>query len=597
MAFYLKDKRFILLKDSIKQAFDAYKPQLAVLVVVGFLSGLFEGIGINAIIPAFSFVAGEAGQADDLITKMLKKLFSGFSVDFSFTNLIIFIVVLFIFKGVASVWATYIKIKITSEYERQTRSRLFAKTLRANWPHLLREKVGYLSTVLVTDIQNGSLLLKYVSSIILASTSLIIYVIVAINISVSITLLTLVVGALAFLISKPLLFRNRTAGREWSRVNKEVAHFVNENIIGIKTIKSMIVSSPVVATGNRFFKKLQELNILSNLLTTITTAMMEQFELLFIVVLLIFWYRNAGFSFVAFIAIVYLVQKIFAYFQKIQSNLHKIHYGFPFLQSVLRYERTVEENQERRSGSRPFAFQRSLEFKGVHFSYTDKTEILTDLNFSITKGTMVALIGSSGAGKTTIVDHLLRLLEPTQGSILLDGVDVQKIKLHDWRKKIGYVSQDIFLVNDSIENNIKFYDDSISESELRDAARMANIDHFIESLPDQYQTQAGERGVRLSAGQRQRIVIARVLARKPEFLLLDEATSALDNQSEREVQKVIEGLKGSMTILVIAHRLSTVQSCNELFVLDGGNIREHGTPRALLKDKESYFYKAYNIRK
>jgi ABC-type multidrug transport system fused ATPase/permease subunit len=206
------------------------------------------------------------------------------------------------------------------------------------------------------------------------------------------------------------------------------------------------------------------------------------------------------------------------------------------------------------------------------------------------------LIGPSGSGKTTIADLLLRLFKPDSGQITIDGKDINKLDLVEWRRNIGYVSQDIFLMNGTIADNIRFYDDSIGDEAIAKAAKMANIDSFIESCPDKYNTVIGERGVMLSAGQRQRIIIARVLGRNPKLLILDEATSALDNESEIQIQKVIEGLRGKLTVLVIAHRLSTIINSDKLIVLENGNIKEEGKPEDLLRDKDSYFYKVYNIR-
>jgi len=238
-----------------------------------------------------------------------------------------------------------------------------------------------------------------------------------------------------------------------------------------------------------------------------------------------------------------------------------------------------------------------LEFKNIGFNYNNEKQILVDVNFTIKKGEMVGLIGPSGAGKTTMVDIILRLFNPTKGEILLDGKNINEIDINEWRKNIGYVSQDIFLKNDTIANNIKFYNDLITDEEMSEAAKMANIYDFIETCPDKFNTVIGERGLLLSVGQRQRIVIARILARQPKILILDEATSALDNESEVQIQEVIENLKNKVTVLLIAHRLSTVMNCTNLLVLLDGEIKEQGSPEKLLADEKSYFYKVSNIRK
>ncbi len=209
---------------------------------------------------------------------------------------------------------------------------------------------------------------------------------------------------------------------------------------------------------------------------------------------------------------------------------------------------------------------------------------------------MVGLVGSSGTGKTTMVDLLLRLLKPQEGKMLLDGEDISEIKLSQWRKSIGYVPQDPFLLNDTIENNIKFYNKDLRQEDIIKAAKMANIYDFIESQPQKMDTAVGERGVNLSGGQKQRIVLARILAKKPQLLILDEATSSLDNESEIIIQKSVEKLKGKITVLAIAHRLSTILNFDKVFIMGNGRIIESGNPRELLEKQNSHFFKIYNLK-
>jgi len=247
-------------------------------------------------------------------------------------------------------------------------------------------------------------------------------------------------------------------------------------------------------------------------------------------------------------------------------------------------------------GNDTFSFKKDIVFNNVSFSYaySDK-KILNSLNFTLRCGEMLGIVGPSGAGKTTFVDVLLRLHEPQEGTIFIDGLPLSGISLHSWRKNIGYVSQDYFLINDSFLNNIKYYDESISREDAIEAAKMANIYDFIESSANGFDTLIGDRGLMLSNGQRQRIVIARILARKPKLLVFDEATSSLDKESEKKIQQVIENIRGKITIIIIAHRLSTIHHCNTLLVLNDGGVVESGSPDILLSDTSSYFYKVSNL--
>ncbi|MFH1326439.1 MAG: ABC transporter ATP-binding protein [Candidatus Falkowbacteria bacterium] len=593
----LKDNRIRNIVKLSRQAFGKYKRQITILTILGFLTGILEGIGVNAIIPLFSIIMGGKQGGDDIISQFIEKFFLYFDINFSVKYLLIFISLLFIVRAIALVLGGYIQAKITADYEEQTRNNLFSKTLRSSWPHLLKQKIGYLENILMIDIGNSSFLLSQISNTIMILTSLLIYTLVAINISFYITLITFILGGILFLLFKPLIYKTRVLGYETTNVNKKIAHYINENITGMKMIKALSVENQIIIIGAKYFTQLKKIKIKLFLLKNITGAFIQPVSLIFICVIFAFSYKLPNFNFASLAVIIYLVQRIFSYVQQLQHNLHVTNEMVPFLRSALDYEEKVIKNKEVKGGMGHFKFDDKLEFKDVCFAYNTEKEILTSVNFSISRGDMIGLIGPSGAGKTTIVDLILRLFNPTSGKILLDGKNIFDINMKEWRNSIGYVSQDIFLLNDTIANNIKFYDNSIFEKDIIKAAKMANIYDFIQSCSDGLATVIGERGVMLSAGQRQRIIIARILARQPKFLILDEATSALDNESEIQIQKVIENLKGKVTVLAIAHRLSTVINSSKLLVLDNGKIIEQGTSQKLLKDKESYFAKVYNLRK
>jgi len=592
----LKDNKYISFAKLCYRGFSKYKLQISILTALGFLSASLEGIGINALIPLFSFVTGEA-SGDDFISQAIKKSFSFFHIEFRLKYLLVFICLLFVFKAIILIWSEYIRVKITADYEEKTRSNLFGKFLAANWPYLLKQKLGHVETVLMTNVQTSSAVLSYISSFFIIITSLVVYLLVAINISLYITLVSVVLSGLLFFTFKPFFSKIRAFAYSQEKVNRQVAHHINENIVGMKTVKVMSASSRVGEMGKEYFKLVKNIKIKVNLLQLVMGSLMQPMSIVFICIIFSFSYKASNFNLASFIAVVYLVKQIFSYTELLQKKVLSFSASIPYFKSILNYEEEASQHKEINLGDKKFKFDNSLDFNGVNFSYNVEENVLSNVNFSLKKGEMVGLIGPSGAGKTTIVDLILRLFDPTEGKILIDGDDIKNLDIKDWRKNIGYVSQDIFLQNDTISNNIKFYNDDISEQDIIEGAKMANIYDFINNLPNKFQTIIGERGVLLSGGQRQRIIIARILARKPKLLILDEATSALDNESEIQVQKVIENLKGKITALVIAHRLSTIINSDRLLVIDKGKIVEQGKPQELLRDKETYFYKVYNIRK
>jgi ATP-binding cassette, subfamily B, bacterial len=591
-----KKSQFTSFLKLYNYGFGKYKLQIVLLAFLGLLAGLLEGIGVNALIPLFSFVIGNGNTGSDIISRYIGKIFQYVHVPFSLKYLLIFMCLLFVLRAVVAIVSGYIKAHITSDYSEKTRSDLFARTVKTKWSYLLNQKMGHLQTVLMTNVSSTELLLNHISGVVIVVSSLIVYLFIAINISMSTTFFTIAVAGVFFAVFKPLMYNTKLANNETEGINRAIAHFVNESILGIKTVKIMLADDPVIEKGKHYFKSLKDLVSRINFLRVIPDSLMQPFGVIFIMIIFSFSYKMSGFNIASFAAVVYLIQRIFLYFQQLQSSLQMINDTTPYLKTLIKFEQEAVLFEEKNYGTAKFSFNKVFEFKNVSFSYQNGKQILNELNFKINQGEMVGLIGPSGAGKTTIVDLILRLFEQTGGKILVDDCDIKDTDLHSWRENIGYVSQDIFLINDTIANNIRFYNPGLKDEEIIESAKKANIYDFIKGLKDGFNTIIGDRGIMLSAGQRQRVVIARVLTRKPQFLILDEATSALDNESEIQIQKVIENLKGKMTVLVIAHRLSTITNAHKLMALDGGKIVEQGRPEDLLKDKDSYFYKINNLK-
>jgi subfamily B ATP-binding cassette protein MsbA len=234
-------------------------------------------------------------------------------------------------------------------------------------------------------------------------------------------------------------------------------------------------------------------------------------------------------------------------------------------------------------------FTSSITVDNLHFSYDGNHEVLHDINLNIDKGKTIALVGQSGSGKSTMSDLIVRLYDPNKGSICIDGINIKEFSIEEYRQLFGIVSQDSFLFNDTIAENICFGKNIISEDEMIYAAKMANAHDFIISLPMGYQTKIGDRGVLLSGGQKQRLAIARALVRKPQILIFDEATSALDAESEHLVQEAIHNLLHGRTAVIIAHRLSTIIDADCIYVFNNGSIAESGTHKELLEKGGIYF--------
>ena len=235
-------------------------------------------------------------------------------------------------------------------------------------------------------------------------------------------------------------------------------------------------------------------------------------------------------------------------------------------------------------------------FKNVNFSYVPNTQVLNQISFNIKKGSTVAIVGSTGAGKTSVINLLNRFYEIDSGEISIDGINIKDYKLSNLRKNIGIVLQDVFLFSDTIFNNITLKDESISLNEVKLAAKQIGVHDFIMSLPNNYYYNVKERGIMLSSGQRQLIAFLRVYVSDPQILILDEATSSIDSTSEVLIQNATEKLTKNRTSLIIAHRLATIKKANNIIVMDSGNIIEQGSHKELISNKDGYYKKLYDVQ-
>ena len=254
----------------------------------------------------------------------------------------------------------------------------------------------------------------------------------------------------------------------------------------------------------------------------------------------------------------------------------------------------LEEEKIKEGSQELLEFKSSIEFQGISFKYPSRNAmVLSGINVELKKSKTLAIVGMSGSGKTTLVDLLFRFHEPSSGKILIDGINIKDYTLNSLRSSLALVSQEIFLFNDTIRQNIAYGRPSASEDDIIQASKAANVDSFVSALDEGYDTMIGERGVKLSGGQRQRIAIARAILRNAPILILDEATSALDSESEKSVQDALHNLMKYRTTFVIAHRLSTIKHAHSIVVLNKGEIVEIGTHEKLLTDCKLYqkYYK------
>ncbi|MDE2764714.1 MAG: ABC transporter ATP-binding protein [Gemmatimonadota bacterium] len=502
-------------------------------------------------------------------------------------GIIAFILGLVVLKNAAGFARACLAARVEQGVTRDLRNQVYGHLLELDLAFFGRVRTGQIVSRLTYDVEQlrslvTAELIRSLSFVLVFAATLYWMLVV----SVGLTLAAFIVVPLTMVIWGPLIRRLRRGDRQVLDIAGEVGSHIQETVSGIRMVKS---ASAEPRERRRFHKLTTDYfdTFLRTVrLRALAVPITEVFVALGTAILL--WYGArmvvvegslTGGEFVGFI---FLSTKLYApvkYLSKlptlIQPGLVGAERTFEFLDAP------VEIRD--RAGARPFTGVREgIRYRDVRMEYRTGDPVLRGVDFFVPAGTVVALVGPSGAGKTTVVDLLSRFYEPTAGAIEIDGTDIRDLRLGSLRGGLGVVSQDTVLFHDTVRANIAYGVEDAPPEQVEAAARAAHAHDFVMTLPDGYETVVGERGTTLSGGQRQRIAIARAVLRDPPVLVLDEATSALDTESERLVQEAVERLLAGRTVFVVAHRLSTIRRADRIVVIDGGRIAQQGTHAELM---------------
>ena len=386
----------------------------------------------------------------------------------------------------------------------------------------------------------------------------------------------------------PLL---KQAHRDRKDYNDKITSLVTESVRGIREIKTLgikysILSDSISIIKDLFNKSLYEINIRKkfNIFTSALKAIME--VSIFITCVILMYYKQINLTF--FVAMTYYVYRYVWLIEEVNSfsqTYQKVTVAIGRVNEILQNKLYEDEKFGTCSLDNPVGI---IEFKDVFFNYPNEEKTLSGFNLVIEPNKKIAIVGKSGQGKTTLFNLITRIFDPSEGQILLDGIDIKDLTEDSLRKNISIIRQEPFIFNRSIMDNFKLLDSNLTEKEIKKYIKMAYLDEYISTLPDKYNTVLGEGGVNLSGGQKQRLSIARTLAKKSKVILFDEATSSLDNQSQEYIKKSIDELADDHTVIIVAHRLSTIIDADIIHVVDKGKIVASGTHKQLLKNSEIY---------
>lgn len=469
------------------------------------------------------------------------------------------------------------------------RKRIFEQLQAVNLSYFAQVSSGELMNTLTSEIGKLKLAFAIAAFIITKLLALILYSALLFTISWQLTIISLALFGLIGIVLSRLNDRVRAKSIAVSEANGRFTSTALEFINGIRTVQAFATqnyerkrfyhaSSEVVRMG---MKATRESEVVRPLAEGLATTVL----ILMVILAITVFVRNGTLQTASLLTFLFILFRLVPAIHEVNGSRVQLIASTGSIRNLRELLRR-DNKPYLRDGDRTFEkLNRAIEFCSVEFGYDLDQPVLKDISLCIPKGKTTAIVGGSGAGKTTLVDLIPRFYDPSFGKILFDGQDARSFTIESLRQKMAIVSQDTFIFNTSVRENIAYGLEDITDQQIWQAAEQANALTFILDLPEQFETVLGDRGVRLSGGQRQRLAIARALLRDPEILILDEATSALDSESERLIQQSLERLSQGRTVITIAHRLSTIVRADQVVVMEQGRIVEQGSYQTLLEQQ------------
>jgi len=569
------------------------KGLFALFVALSVVAALTEAITVMLLVPILE-TQGQGSLAGVFIIGDVSRFFADYSPSGRIEAVAAAMAVVIIVRGAVQYAVATLSAVIPIRLERKLNLRSYSALMAVEIDYIHNKDYGFLLSSSGGYTQGVSSMLTCVADLIWNGLIFIIYVAIMLAISWRFTL-----AAVLFLMVVSLIVRGlssgpiRRAGERWTVALNRVNQVMVETITGMKMVRLAAAEADMTRSYSDALQEATASRCRSVVLYALTGPLLVTAGGVFVCLLLfgsaVLHEGEPATWMSSILLFLFLLFRLMTPVATINTARARIVGLIPLFDQLNRFYDEVEHRQQP-SGSRlPPPLRQGIAFEDVGFSYpANGAEVIRRFAANLECGKMTAIVGPSGAGKTTLIALLTRLYDPGNGRILADGTDIREFDVRAWRRRLAVVSQDTFIFNDTVANNIAFGHSRLSLERIRAAARFAAADEFIEQLPQGYDTILGDRGVRLSGGQQQRISIARAIIADPDVLILDEATSNLDTFTERAIQAAIERASKERTVLVVAHRLSTIRRADKVIVMDSGRLLEEGRHDELMARRGFY---------
>ena len=579
-----------------KELFVNFKRGFFLLFFLVLIEGFLAGLSVLSIIPLSDFLIDPSLEKSSKITQYFNDYLNSINIKPSFIVFGLMFVFINFFKGFFEVLIRYFILKIKYGLLRIIYDDLLENLFKSRWEFFTKINSGSLLNTLGRELPIVGDTLGHITLLLAQSVQLIIYFSIPLFINFKMTIIVMLFSLFFFII---IMFFNKISfklGKENIQTANKTLGFLNEILSAIKLIFSYYTQKKSKDNYLKLFDLHAKITLKTQTLSIFVSKIFLPLSLLSVIISVAYAISN-GVPLSQAAAVMWSLLLAVPILNSIFQSSISLKNFIPSYNQIRAFNINAKKHPEKNGMIKFENLKKDISFKNISFTYPGRQKTLDNINLSIKKNEITAVVGESGSGKSTILDLILSLQKPDKGSLQIDGNDLNEINIESYRKKIGIVFQEPFLLEMSIKENLKWFSDTknISDEEIYSALKTSNCMEFIENLPNKIDTIIGERGSSLSGGQKQRIALARALIRKPEILILDEPTSALDYESENFIINSLNNISGSITIIIVTHKLSILRNVPKIFFISKGKIIENGSFEELSSNKQSRFGRFLNL--
>ena len=552
-------------------------PRLFVInILLIVIMTIVDATAIISLAPAVDILISSSSEKTSSISLYINSILEQIGITPSLGIILFIILLLHFLRSAFSILSSYYIFKIKYAVTGDILIGTFKDFFKARWSFFSMSSQGKLLNTFTREITNVGDSFGAMAKLFASLIQMSLYIILPFFISWKLTIISLITASV---FSIPFFMLGRISlalGKENTSTSNKFISVLQESLTAAKIILGFGNQRVSIKNLTSAFNAHLRITIKAQLLKLAIPKVYQPFGMIVVFTVLLISQKFST-PLAETVILLYSLNKVVPMFGSLANQKNVLDSFFPSYDQVIRLRHRAKELFQP-TGNKPFvSIQRGIEIRNLSYSYSGRSNTLLNITISVPKGKMTALVGESGAGKSTLVNMIMGFDKASSGEIRIDDIPLLEYNIESYRKRIGYVPQESILFNMSIKDNLLWANENATYEDIKKACRDANAHKFIETFPDGYETIVGDRGVRLSGGQAQRVSLARAILRKPDLLILDEATSSVDSHSERMIQKAIENISKTTTTVAIAHRLSTIKKSDRIYVLNNGRLIEEGT--------------------